>query len=305
MNESFFTAAVGAHQQLKRLTVHGNNIANLNTYGFKAEKSRFASLMYTDLKAIGEQAGLGGAAADIVAPPFGGVTGAGRAEAANEEAAANEAEAGVEEAAGEGEEAAGAGGFEFLPYGVGACLWTTDTDFKMGPIAETRKELDYCINGDGFFAIADLTTGEISLTRNGAFMMSELMRPTGEVDENGEPIIERTYYLSDNEGRFVLSTTGGMIEIEDEDADHPVGIFDYINYNGMEHVNDTLFRAVDKNGGIRTGTGTLMRGYLEMSNADLAEEMTKVIESQRAYGMALKMVQVSDEIETTINGLRG
>ena len=30
-----------------------------------------------------------------------------------------------------------------------------------------------------------------------------------------------------------------------------------------------------------------------------------MIESQRAYGMALKMVQASDEIETTINGLRG
>ena len=47
-----------------------------------------------------------------------------------------------------------------------------------------------------------------------------------------------------------------------------------------------------------------MRGYLEMSNADLAEEMTKVIECQRAYGMALKMVQTSDEVETTINSLR-
>lgn len=304
MNQSFFIAAVGAHQQLKRLTVHGNNIANLNTYGFKAEKSRFASLMYEDLKGIGEQAGLGGAAADIVAPPFGGVSGAGRA---GTEA---EAEAGIEEAAGEeaagGEEAGAAeGGFELLPSGVGARLWTTATDFKMGPVAETRKDQDYFINGDGFFAIADLVTGEISLTRNGAFVISELMRPTGEVDENNQPIMERTYYLSDNEGRFVLSATGGMIEVEDEHEEQPVGVFDYINYNGMEHVNDTLFRAVDKNGGIRTGTGKAMRGFLEMSNADLAEEMTKVIESQRAYGMALKMVQVSDEIETTINGLRG
>ena len=52
------------------------------------------------------------------------------------------------------------------------------------------------------------------------------------------------------------------------------------------------------------GTGTLVKGALEMSNADLADEMTKVIESQRAYGLSLKMVQTSDEIETTINGLR-
>ena len=78
-----------------------------------------------------------------------------------------------------------------------------------------------------------------------------------------------------------------------------------MNYDGMEHVGDTMFRAVDKNGGIRVSDGEARQGFLEMSNADLAEEMTKVIESQRAYGMALKMVQTSDEIETTINGLRG
>ena len=266
MNQSFFIGAVGAHQQLKRLTVHGNNIANLNTYGFKAEKSRFASLMYDDLKAIGTA----------------------------EDGRATE-------------------GHEMLASGAGACLWTTDTDFKSGPIAETLRDQDYCIAGDGFFAVADLTTGDVTLTRNGAFVISELMRPTGETDENGEtkldengqPLMERIYYLSDNEGRFVLSTTGGMIEVENEHDEQPVGVFDYINYDGMEHVNDTRFRAIDKNGSISVGTGTLMRGYLEMSNADLAEEFTKVIESQRAYGMALKMVQTSDEIETTINGLRG
>lgn len=256
MNQSFFIGAVGAHQQLKRLTVHGNNIANLNTYGFKAERSRFASLMYDDLKGVGEAAG-------------------------------------------------GGGDFEMLPSGVGAALWTTDTDFKSGAMAETRREQDYAIAGEGFFAIADLATGEITLTRNGAFVISELMRPTGEVDENGQDIQERIYYLSDNEGRFVLSDTGGMIEVEDEHKRQPVGIFDYMNYDGMEHVNDTRFRAIEKNGAIRQGGGELMQGFLEMSNADLADEMTKVIESQRAYGMALKTVQTSDEIETTINNLRG
>ena len=261
MNQSFFIAAVGAHQQLKRLTVHSNNIANLNTYGFKAEKSRFASLMYDDLKGVGT----------------------------------------ATEGGYEGEDP----GFEMLPSGVGAALWTTDTDFKSGALEETRRDQDYAIAGEGFFAIADLTTGEITLTRNGAFVISELMRPTGEVDENGEDITERVYYLSDNEGRFVLSDTGGMIEVNDEHKGQPVGVFDYINYDGMQHVDETYFQAIEKNGSIRAGEGKVLQGFLEMSNADLAEEMTKVIESQRAYGMALKMVQTSDEIETTINGLRG
>ena len=61
---------------------------------------------------------------------------------------------------------------------------------------------------------------------------------------------------------------------------------------------------VDKNGGLRRGSGKLIQGCLEQSNTDLAEEFSKMIETQRAYGLALKVVQASDEIETTINGLR-
>ena len=52
MNQSFFIGAIGAHQQQKHLNLHGNNIANVNTYGFKAEKGQFAALMYDDIKAI-------------------------------------------------------------------------------------------------------------------------------------------------------------------------------------------------------------------------------------------------------------
>ncbi len=73
----------------------------------------------------------------------------------------------------------------------------------------------------------------------------------------------------------------------------------------MQQVDGTRYIPVDKNGGLWYGTGRLVQGVLEGSNADLAEEYTKVIESQRAYGMALKMVQTSDEIEATINDLRG
>lgn len=249
MNQSFFIGAVGAHQQMKRMNVLGNNVANLNTQGYKAIRGRFTALMYDNIRGIDEE----------------------------------------------------------LPAGVGSALWTTDTNFAPGPGIETGRPQDYMISGEGFFAVVDLNTNDVLLTRNGAFSMAELRRPSGETDEDGNIIMESVWYLSDEEGRFVLSNTGGMIEMDPENADVelPVGIFDYGNYNGMQHVNDNRFRAVDKNGGLRLGSGTLIRGMLENSNADLAEEFTKVIESQRAYQMALKMVQTSDEIESTINGLRG
>ncbi|HBE84514.1 MAG TPA: flagellar basal body rod protein, partial [Lachnoclostridium sp.] len=37
---------------------------------------------------------------------------------------------------------------------------------------------------------------------------------------------------------------------------------------------------------------------------DFAQEMTRMMEAQRAYSYSLKMVQTSDEIETTINSIR-
>ena len=49
----------------------------------------------------------------------------------------------------------------------------------------------------------------------------------------------------------------------------------------------------------------LESGTLESSGTDMAKEMTRLIESQRAFTYALKMVQTSDEVEGTINQLRG
>lgn len=247
MNQSFYIGAIGAQQQLQRLNIHGDNIANVNTYGFKADRSRFTALMHQNHRGVEEE----------------------------------------------------------LPMGVGTRLLMTSTDFSQGAPADSGRTLDYYIEGDGFFGLVDLATGDVSFTRNGAFYMSQLERATGSVDENGQPEMELVYCLGDGEGRFVLSETGGLIEITDPEEKLPVGIFDYVNYNGMEQIGDTRYLPVDKNGGLSYGTGILRQGMVERSNADLAEELTKVIESQRAYGMALKMVQTSDEIETTINGLSG
>lgn len=251
MNQSFYIGAVGAQHQLYHLNVHGDNIANVNTYGYKANRSYFSALMYQNHR--GALAG----------------------------------EANTE-----------------LPMGVGTRMLMTSTDYSQGGPAETGRLLDYYIEGEGFFGLVDLTTGEVSFTRNGAFMMSSLDRPTGETDENGQPVTEQIFYLGDNEGRFVLSEDGGLIQINDPNDELPVGIFDFANYDGMTEIDSTRYQPIDKNGSLWYGDGKLIRGYVERSNTDLADELTKVIEAQRAYGAALKMVITSDEIESTINNLR-
>ncbi len=238
MNCSFYTAAVGAANQQERLDVHGNNIANINTFGFKAGKPSFTQLMYGMVDGI------------------------------------------------DGEE---------LPRGTGSRMDAADTDFRPTNLHETGLAYDYAIEGWGFFALLDPSTGNYTYTRDGSFTVSQFQ---------GE------WYLTDGVGRLVMGQDGRPIEIENPDVTQPVGkplnvgIFDFINYNGMKYQGDNRFNPVDKNGQVRRGTGKLIQGYLEDSNADLANEFAKVIETQRSFTYMLKMVATSDEIETTVNSLR-
>ena len=48
----------------------------------------------------------------------------------------------------------------------------------------------------------------------------------------------------------------------------------------------------------------IVSGALERSSTDLAEEMTNVIVTQKAFSFSAKMVQTADELEQTVNSLR-
>jgi len=241
MDMSFYTAAVGAEQQQKRLDVLGNNIANVNTYGFTAKRPVFTALMYDFIN-------------------------------------------GVDNAQ--------------LQRGCGAYMSAATTSFANRGTHQTGRPLDYAIDGDGFFALWDPATEEYSYTRDGSFTMSEFLIQ----NEQGEN--ETHWYLSDGMGRFVLSNEGRLIDVEDQEKEQPVGIFDFINTDGMLSVGDNRFVPVEKNGQVQLGTGKLVQKHIQASNTDLATELVGVIEAQRSFTYALKMIQTSDEIETTVNGLR-
>jgi flagellar basal-body rod protein FlgG len=243
MNQSFFTAAVGAGQQQQRLNVHANNIANVNTHCFKAGKPTFASLMYSGLQGIDGQN---------------------------------------------------------LPKGSGSQMILADPNFNSGGLQPTEQRLDYAIIGEGFFALYNPADGEISYTRDGSFTLSGFERP------NQEGILEYVHMLSDGEGRFVMGQNGEPLEVTNPDMAQPIAVYTFENTNGMSPLGGGRFSPLDKNGPAQLlANPNLQQGFLESSNTDLAQELGKVIESQRSYSYALKMVQTSDEIESTINGLRG
>lgn len=73
----------------------------------------------------------------------------------------------------------------------------------------------------------------------------------------------------------------------------------------MVSVGDNEFTPIEKNGNpFLVADAKVVSHALEMSGTNMAEEITKVIESQRAYSYAMRMVQTSDEIVNTVNSLR-
>ena len=261
MNMSFYSAAVGAYQQQLRMDIQSNNIANVNTYGFRAEKVSFGELMNRDVVGIND---------------------------------------------------------ENLPKGTGARVIQATVDFANNRgFIETGMPYDFAIDGDGFFALFDPATGEISYTRDGAFMMAQFwiepdeqaVAAAGALGETAEPT--PVYRLSDNEGRCVLDPQGNFIILQPDNIDKDgedvinLGVFDYTFHEGLLHADSARFVASDRAGPLYLGTGVVKKGVLEQSNTDLTQEFIKVIESQRAFSYCLKMVTTSDEIETTFNQLRG
>ena len=246
MLQAFYSATVGAQQQMLRMDVHGNNISNVNTNGFKAQAPAFQALMYGMLDGIDNSQ---------------------------------------------------------LPRGSGAYMSGTATNWEEGTIQQTDRNLDYAILGDGYFALYDAATGEVSFTRDGAFTLAGFQEATGQTDENGQPIMDTVYYLSDGEGRQVLGQDGFPIQVSDPNADLPVGVFTIQYKDGLQREGSSRFLMGDKNGLVWVSDSKVQRGMLETSNTDLATELSQVIEAQRSYSYVLKMMQTADEVETTINGL--
>ena len=226
MNMSFYSAAVGAYQQNLRMNVQANNIANVNTQGFRAERVAFGQLMNRDVNGID----------------------------------------GVQ-----------------LPKGTGARVIQATPDHSTRGYIDTGRRFDFAINGDGFFALYDPPSEEISYTRDGAFTAAQYwVDPTEEeiaaAEANGEEAQPKPEWrLSDNEGRCVLDPQGNFIVLDMDEVKENraglelrLGVFDYAIREGLEHADSRRFVATDKNGQLYLGTGVVKRGLLELSNTDLA-----------------------------------
>ena len=241
MQQSFYTAALGAGSFNAKLSVIANNLANINNNGFKSKTVAFSDLLNYNLND----------SADAVTN---------------------------------------------LMAGNGIRVQRTYTDFSASSVTQTGGQLDYAIMEDNaFFMVQDPTDDSISYTRSGRFHRGSL---------GGD-----TFYLLTESNKLVLDREGRPIEVDDNGnlvEGQTVGIYTFRNPSRLLNTGNDEYVPADEGAEvILLENPVLARSALESSGTDLAKEMTQVIESQRAFSYALKMVTTSDEIESTINSLRG
>ncbi|MBR5509227.1 MAG: flagellar hook basal-body protein [Lachnospiraceae bacterium] len=179
-----------------------------------------------------------------------------------------------------------------LQAGAGMKVARTYTDFHASAVTQTGNQYNFAIMQDNaFFMVQDPATDEISYTRNGDFH-------SGEMD--GE------FYLTAQNGKFVLDADGEPIRVDQEGWAQNMAVFSFENPSRLISIGDNEYVHSDGDvEAIEVENPQLVQSALENSGTDLSKEMVNMIESQKAFSYAVKMVTTSDEVIQTINSLRG
>lgn len=213
--------------------------------------------------------------------------------------------------------------------GIGATIAGITQDFVLGPLEQTGRALDLAIDGDGFFALANPFSGDVSYSRNGNFRLTavgELEDSWGNrlqaypVDAAGNPtsavpadvavpITSGTATLAN----VTINVRGIVIAAFSDGSTQPVGQVALATFpapNGLRAVGQTKWQATGESGAAVFGNpgigtyGEMISGALERSNVDLAEEMVALLTAQRNFQANAKAIDTATQISQTVLNLR-
>ena len=273
MNIAFYNGVSGLVAYQQEMDLVSNNVANVNTVGYKPSRASFSDLLYTQMwtntDALVNAGGDAGAQDTADENGVGGMT--------------------------------DADGIHMQGHGVR--LAYSDLVFRQGNLLQTEHPLDMAIKGDGFFAV-ERANGTTEYTRNGAFDISIEGKSGYLVTSDGS-------YVLDASGKRIKLERGDDDQFDLTNLQDEVGVYIFPNPYGLEP-NTGGFRETPISGtpaGIKASSRasrpyTIVTGMLEQSAVDLSEEMANIIVSQRAFQFSAKMVQTADEIEDSVNNLR-
>lgn len=193
--------------------------------------------------------------------------------------------------------------------GSGTKIVSTPSVFNQGVLEQTGRDLDIAIEGDGFFQIT-LPNGENGYSRGGSLAISAdgtLVTQAGDEIQPAVSGLTGVTQLDIGSDGTVSGIPPGSAEVANLGQ---IQIVTFPNPSGLKSVGRSTYLETPASGAAITntpganGSGTLRQGFLEGSNVNVAEELIRMVLSQRAFEMNSKVVRTSDEMLNAVNQMR-
>lgn len=192
---------------------------------------------------------------------------------------------------------------------LGSQVQKLSYDFSQGVLEKTGNTFDLAIAGDGFFKVQS-TSGDVSYTRNGSFLLDS---QSNLITKDGD------YVLDDKNKRIKINTNGVVMRslndiIINEDGQvslgneqnlivmQKVGVYDFRNKEDMVCIGGSKFKPtnINTNPELKAEKFKLQQGSLELSNANVVNEMIKTINTSRNYEALSKLVKSDGDSLTRV-----
>lgn len=270
MMRALWTGASGMIAQQTNVDNISNNLANVNTTGFKKSETQFQSLLYSKLQR--EVTDHNGDPKPVIGQVGSGVRVSGLV--------TNYKQGSLTETGGTWDMAIDGEGFYQVRLYDGSIAYTRNGAFSMS------------IGGDG----VALATAE----------GYEVLGTDGEPITFDEGI-DVTKLQMDEYGRFMYPDETGAYQLTDKQIglvqfNNPAGLEKISGSNIKATENSGEPRAEYEDSSLKTSR--VLSGYLEASNVQTVDEVVNLIVAQRAYEMNSKIITAVDEMLQQANNLR-
>jgi flagellar basal-body rod protein FlgG len=238
MSDGLHAAASGLAAQQARMDSLANDIANVNTPGYRKGRIAFRDLAY------------------------GGVPGA--------------------------------------EIGSGVAVGSAGRSQVAAALVESDNPLDLAIEGAGYLQVK-LADGRVALTRAGGLRVDA---QGALVTTGGQPLVPPVTLPPGTKPEGVVVAADGTVAV----AGKKLGKIDVVDVTApgnLQPLGGGLYLPTAASGAPATAKGAHLRqGFVESSDVDLGSAMVDMIDAQRAFELASRMVKTQDELLEIANGIR-
>jgi flagellar basal-body rod protein FlgG len=196
-----------------------------------------------------------------------------------------------------------------LSVGLGTKVSGTTTQQTQGPLMTTENNLDWAVNGIGFFQVLNPVSGQTLYTRNGAFQMDN----QGNITDSQGFFLQPQITIPPGSTAFNVGADGTVYaQLPGADSLTQIGkvqLTRFTNPAGLQAMGNSDFTKTAASGDpingepMTEGFGQVVGMSLEASNVEIVTEMVDLVATQKAYDTSSKVITTADKMGDTANGL--